>query len=227
MMNKSSYYFFLLLALLSIVISCKQDPQKQNNNTAVTINDSQINLTELELADTIIIDSELSFNDAIEGTRAPNEIIDQLTLFDVQYLSTDDKIHQGQILTNKKLEEEIINMFGFMLENKFVVEKAVPIVRYNWSDSLSMDDNNTYSFCYRNISYSKHATGMAIDINPRFNPLRWKKGNKPNEPNSAIQDTTINGTLYPDHIVVKEFRRLGFRWGHTFSKYYDDHHFEK
>lgn len=227
MMNKSSYYFFLLLALLSIVISCKQDPQKQNNNTAVTINDSQINLTELELADTIIIDSELSFNDAIEGTRAPNEIIDQLTLFDVQYLSTDDKIHQGQILTNKKLEEEIINMFGFMLENKFVVEKVVPIVRYNWSDSLSMDDNNTYSFCYRNISYSKHATGMAIDINPRFNPLRWKKGNKPNEPNSAIQDTTINGTLYPDHIVVKEFRRLGFRWGHTFSKYYDDHHFEK
>lgn len=26
---------------------------------------------------------------------------------------------------------------------------------------------------------------------------------------------------------AEEFVRLGFRWGNTFSKYYDDHHFEK
>jgi len=90
-----------------------------------------------------------------------------------------------------------------------------------------MADNNSYSFCYRNISYSRHATGMAIDINPRFNPLRRKSGDRPNIPADAVQDTTVNGTLYPGHPVVKEFLKKGFRWGHTFSKYYDDHHFEK
>lgn len=177
--------------------------------------------------DTIIIDSRLTFEEAIAGTKAPKSIINELVLIDVQYLSTDGKLHQGQILTNKKLEESIEQMFDFMLENNFVIERAIPIVHYNWNDSLSMDDNNTYSFCYRNVSYSKHARGMAIDINPRFNPVRWKKVNRPNQPQGAVLDTTVNGTLHPNHVVVKEFKKLGFRWGHTFSKYYDDHHFEK
>jgi hypothetical protein len=114
-----------------------------------------------------------------------------------------------------------------MLSHNFVVEKAIPIVRYNWDDSLSMEDNNSYSFCYRNVSYSKHAQGLAVDINPRFNPLRRKIGNRPNEPSGAVMDTTVNGTFFTGHPVVEEFRKRGFRWGHSFSKYYDDHHFEK
>ncbi|MEA4916790.1 M15 family metallopeptidase [Proteiniphilum sp.] len=174
-----------------------------------------------------ITDADYSFEEAIAGTKAPQSIIDQLELFDVVYLSTDQKIHRGQILSNKTIAEDIRTIFRFMLEKEFVIEKAIPIVKYNWSDSLSMDDNNSYSFCYRDITYSKHATGMAIDINPRFNPLRWKTGNRPNKPEGAVLDPTINGTLYPGHPVVEEFRRLGFRWGHSFTKFYDDHHFEK
>lgn len=174
-----------------------------------------------------IVDANYSFEEAIAGTKAPQNIIDQLELFEVFYLSTDGKIHRGQILSNKKIAEEIRTIFRFMLEEEFVIEKAIPIVRYNWSDSLSMDDNNSYSFCYRDITYSKHATGMAIDINPRFNPLRWKIENRPSQPEGAVSDTTVNGTLYPGHPVVEEFRRLGFRWGHSFTKFYDDHHFEK
>lgn len=177
--------------------------------------------------DTIVIDSKLTFEEAVAGTKAPKSVVDELVLFDVLYTSIDGKLHQGQILTNRKIENDVRHIFEFMLENNFVIEKAIPIVHYNWNDSLSMDDNNTYSFCYRNVSYSKHARGMAIDINPRFNPLRWKKVNRPNQPEGAVLDTTVNGTLHPDHAIVKELRRLGFRWGHTFSKYYDDHHFEK
>lgn len=174
-----------------------------------------------------IIDADYSFEEAVAGTKAPQSIIDQLVLFEVFYLSTDGKIHRGQILSNKKIAEDIKTIFRFMLEEEFVIGKAIPIVRYDWNDSLSMDDNNSYSFCYRDISYSKHATGMAIDINPRFNPLRWKTENRPNQPAGAILDTTVNGTLYPGHPVVDEFRRLGFRWGHSFTKFYDDHHFER
>lgn len=174
-----------------------------------------------------IFDARYNFEEAIAGSQAPQEIIDQLELFDVTYLSTDGKIHRGQILSNKIIAEDLKSIFKFMLKEGFVIEKAIPIVKYQWNDSLSMDDNNTYSFCHRNISYSKHAKGMAIDINPRFNPLRWKTQKRPNQPEGAVSDTTINGTLYPGHPVVDEFRRLGFRWGHTFTKYHDDHHFEK
>lgn len=217
---------YIIITLIAIFISCVNKDQNSTQPNEIDIH-QELEAEIIEEVDTVIIDSRMTFEEALLGTKAPQDIIDQLVIIDVQYLSTDHKIHQGQIVTNKKLEEDIRHIFRYMLDNDFIVEKAIPIVAYNWSDSLSMDDNNSYSFCYRNISYSKHAQGTAIDINPRLNPLRWKKENRPNQPDGAVLDTTINGTLYPNHIVVEEFKRLGYRWGHTFSKYYDDHHFEK
>jgi len=196
----------------------QEQPLPETGDTAVMVE---------PVREDTLIDADYTFEEAVRGTKAPQSIIRQLELFDVVYHSTDGKIHKGQILSNKKIAEEIKTLFTFMLNEGFVVEKAIPLVRYNWNDSLSMDDNNSYCFCYRNIAYSRHASGMAIDINPRFNPLRWKKVNRPNQPEGALLDTTVNGTLYPSHPVVEEFRKRGFRWGHTFSKYYDDHHFEK
>lgn len=215
-----TYFSFFVFAL--IIFSCGNKAKEQ---TAIA--PEVVKMHEEMAEDTIIIDSRLTFEEAVAGTKAPQAIIEQLELMEVEYLSTDGKIHRGQILTNKKLVDDLRAMFHFMLEQGFVVEKAIPIVKYNWNDSLSMDDNNTSSFCYRDISYSKHAQGMAIDINPRFNPLRWKLVNRPNRPEGAVLDTTVNGTFYPNHPVVKEFRRRGFRWGHSFTKYFDDHHFEK
>lgn len=221
--NKIISLFFIGFAvLLCSVQSCKKNGTEQARTGSLLTQADTV-----EPLDPVIIDSRLTFREATAGTKAPKSILDELILMDVLYKSTDQRLHQGQILTNKKIENDIRNMFVFMLENDFVIEKAIPIVHYNWNDSLSMDDNNTYSFCYRNVSYSKHARGMAIDINPRFNPLRWKNADRPNQPEGAVPDATVNGTLDPGHRVVEEFRKLGFRWGHTFSKYYDDHHFEK
>ncbi|NLY25441.1 MAG: M15 family metallopeptidase [Bacteroidales bacterium] len=213
----------LLFSILLCVSAC--DENKKQGQFPCENGESTV-MAEPVRKDTII-DADYTFDEAVMGTKAPQSIISQLELFDVFYHSTDGQIHKGQILSNKKIAEEIRALFLFMLNEEFVVDKAIPIVRYNWNDSLSMADNNSYSFCYRNIAYSRHASGMAIDINPRFNPLRWKKVNRPSRPAGAVSDTTVNGTLHPAHPVVKEFRKKGFRWGHTFSQYYDDHHFEK
>ena len=221
-MKKYSCKLYLVIILV-IVVSCS-DSHKQKNGGVVP--PESIVSTRRVTEDTLI-DSRYTFEEAIAGSKAPQHIVDQLKLIEVTYLSVDGKIHKGQILTNREIAEDLICLFDFMFDQQFVVEKAVPIVKYNWNDSLSMTDNNTYSFCYRNVSYSKHSIGMAIDINPRFNPLRWKYCGLPNEPINGIRDTTVNGTLYPGHPVVKAFANRGFRWGHTFSKYYDDHHFEK
>jgi hypothetical protein len=214
---------FIFLCAGIFLLSCTGAERKTSpvSETPEPVTETRV------LKEDTIIDASLTFEEAIAGTKAPQQIIDQLILFDVIYLSTDGKIHRGQILSNKEIASDIAYLFRFMLDEGFVVEKVIPAVRYNWNDTLSMADNNSYSFCYRNTSYSRHATGMAIDINPRFNPLRWKKGNLPNIPAGAVQDTTVNGTLYPRHPVVKEFLKREFRWGHTFSKFYDDHHFEK
>jgi hypothetical protein len=225
-MRLQNLFFLIFLIILSCNNNRRDSATPADIHADSTVEDLQNIIQEPVLPDTII-DASYTFDEAVEYSEAPEEIISQLELVDVYYISTDGKIHKGQVVTNRQIANDIKEIFSFMLDEGFVIEKAIPIVKYGWNDSLSMADNNSYSFCYRNISYSKHATGMAIDINPRFNPLRWKNIDRPNTPAGAVLDTTVNGTLYPGHIVVNVFRRLGFRWGHTFTKYYDDHHFEK
>jgi hypothetical protein len=225
-MRLQNLFFLIFLIILSCNNNRRDSATPADIHADSTAEGLQNIIQEPVLPDTII-DASYTFDEAVEYSEAPEEIISQLELVDVYYISTDGKIHKGQVVTNRQIANDIKEIFSFMLDEGFVIEKAIPIVKYGWNDSLSMADNNSYSFCYRNISYSKHATGMAIDINPRFNPLRWKNIDRPNTPAGAVLDTTVNGTLYPGHIVVNEFRRLGFRWGHTFTKYYDDHHFEK
>ena len=208
----------LIICLLSSSCSFQQ----QKNTDTIKMEDKPIK-------DSIIVDCKYNFSEATQGSKAPAEVLHQLELINVSYLSLDNKIHQGQLLINKKIAAQAKYLFGFMLEQRFPVAKVIPIVAYNWDDKASMQDNNSYSFCYRNVDFSKHAQGLAIDINPFFNPVRWKKGidNRIDRPIGAVYDTTVNGTFYPEHLVVKEFEKHGFRWGHNFKRNYDDHHFEK
>lgn len=176
----------------------------------------------------IIIDSHYTFRQAIEGSKAPQSVIDKLVLFPVRYYSTDGKIHQGQILANKAIQGDIIHMFNFMLAQHFPVAHAIPIVKYGWNDDLSMQDNNTSSFCYRDVSYSFHAEGLAIDINPYFNPQIWKPGwNRINKPQGAAYNPAVKGTFTANSPVVLEFEKMNFHWGGKFSAKYDYQHFEK
>ncbi len=126
----------------------------------------------------IIIDSQMTFEEAIAGTKAPQDIIDQLVLIDVEYYSTDDKLHRGQLLLNHSIEKDIIAIFDSIKIWRFPIVQAIPIVAFDWDDNLSMAANNTSSFCYRKVvgtdNLSRHATGRAIDINPFFNPMIWK-----------------------------------------------------
>lgn len=228
---KNWYLFELLIVILigTIFVSC----QRNNNYQQENEKDMMDSIPEINVKPTEIIDSELTFEEAIAGSDAPQHILDELVLLDVRYFSTDDKIHRGQILVNKRIEKNIEHIFEFMLEHEFAVYQAVPIVKFDWDDMKSMKANNSSGFCYRDVMNtkrkSKHSTGMAIDINPLFNPIRWKSPNKhrPNIPEGAVLDTTNNGTLYPNHPVVEEMKRLGFKWGNQFRRYWDDHHFEK
>lgn len=228
---KNWYLFELLIVILigTIFVSC----QRNNNYQQENEKDMMDTIPVINVKPTEIIDSELTFEEAIAGSDAPQHILDELVLLDVRYFSTDDKIHRGQILVNKRIEKNIEHIFEFMLEHEFAVYQAVPIVKFDWDDMKSMKANNSSGFCYRDVMntkrQSKHSTGMAIDINPLFNPIRWKSPNKhrPNIPEGAVLDTTNNGTLYPNHPVVEEMKRLGFKWGNQFRRYWDDHHFEK
>lgn len=176
-----------------------------------------------------IVDSDMTFEEAVKGSKAPKSVIDSLCLLNVRYYSTDGKIHSGQLVINKSVKNDVEYIFSLMFEKKFPVRKVVPIVKYGWSDDKSMDDNNTSAFCYRFVAgttrLSNHSFGRAVDINPFFNPVIHKNGRK--SPSKAKYDKNKPGTFHKEHFFVREFKRLGWRWGGEFSQYADKHHFDK
>ncbi len=170
----------------------------------------------------------MSFAEAIKGTNAPKEIINNLILLNVSYYSTDGKLHRGQLVIAKEVKSEIEKIFEIMLAEKFPIHKCIPIVHYNWSDAASMRDNNTSSFNYRKVSgsknLSKHSYGLAIDINPYFNPVVYSKRISPA---GASYQPKRRGTLTQESSITQEFIKMGWKWGGAFRSFRDYHHFQK
>lgn len=177
----------------------------------------------------IIIDSDMSFSEAIEGTNAPVEIIDSLSLLDVIYYSFDGLRHQGQIIVNNALEDDVCAIFSLIEEIKFPVSKVIPIVSYFWDDHNSMGDNNSSSFNFRVIEgttkLSLHSFGRAVDINPVQNPVIYPNGLI--VPQGAKYSPSKTGTFSAKKQIVQEFIRRGWHWGGNFEQPKDYHHFEK
>lgn len=227
MTGKLLYILFLILSAISCDSSAKKTTVVNDFLQQDTITVEEIKEPE------IIIDSQMTFDEAIAGTKAPQDMINQLVLINVDYYSTDNKLHRGQLLINRSIEKDIVAIFDSIKVWRFPIIQAVPIVAFDWDDNLSMAANNTSSFCYRKVAgsnnLSRHAEGMAIDINPFFNPMIWKPPyeNRPVRPENAQYNKEVPGTLYLEHPVVQEFLKRNFVWGYNFSRYHDIHHFHK
>jgi hypothetical protein len=190
-------------------------PDSEQFSTGISINE-------------VTIDSDLSLQEAMHGKQIPGAVINTLELISVQYYDFGGKLRQGQIVVHKDAVNDIKEIFNFIRDSKFPVEKVVPISEYKWSDEESMKDNNTSAFNYRFVSgtriHSMHASGLAIDINPLQNPYIK---NHIVLPKDAVYDTTKPGTLSADSDLVKEFKKRGWSWGGDWKNLKDYQHFEK
>lgn len=175
-----------------------------------------------------IIDSNYTLEEALSGMEIPADIRRSLVLVDVNYYSFDGRLHRGQVVIHKALAEDIRKVFRVIEEERFPVGKVVPIVRYGWSDELSMKDNNTSAFNYRRVKgtrvLSYHARGRAIDINPMQNPF-CKRGVC--SPEGAEYRKDRPGTILISSRITAEFIRLGWKWGGRWRSSKDYQHFEK
>jgi hypothetical protein len=177
-----------------------------------------------------IIDSKMSFAEATKGTKAPKEVLDSITLLDVHYYSTDNKIHQGQILVNKAVAEDVKFFFDFLLKEKFPIKQVIPIVKYKWDDEASMSANNSSAFNYRFVAgttrLSNHSFGRALDINPYFNPVIYM--DPPSiSPKGAKYIPGNPGVFTAQSKIVIEMKKHGWRWGGDWHSLKDNHHFDK
>jgi len=175
------------------------------------------------------VDSALTLQEALAGSRAPRAVLKEQRLVTVRYRSLDGRIHQGQLVCHRSRVADIRDLFALILQSGFPVEKCIPIVRYGWDDDASMADNNTSMFNYRFIAkttrLSRHALGVAIDLNPRLNPAVYFSGEV--APPGARYEPATPGTLNPESPVTRFLLGRGWTWGGTWTHTRDWQHFEK
>lgn len=183
-----------------------------------------------------VIDSAMSEAEAFDGLAAdcPADVRGRQVLLAVTYHGFDGRLHQGQIVVDRELADDVRAVFRVALDVRFPIQSVVPVShpRFRkdraWSDDLSMAANNTSGFNYRPVTggtgLSKHALGRAIDVNPLTNP--YVKGTLVLPP-GAKYDPDAPGALTADHPVTKAFLARGWTWGGNWTSLKDYQHFEK
>ncbi len=171
---------------------------------------------------------------------APQEILENLGILSVKHYDFDGVILEGKIIMHKNVLSDVEKFFRLAFELKFPIKSVVPISdpKYRWSDEISCNDNNSSGFNYRTISgevkkLSKHATGLAFDINPVQNIyVRYDSNLKETfrAPVDGVYDLNTPGTLVAGDHLVTLMKNLGWTWGGDWkpeSGREDYQHFEK
>ena len=176
-----------------------------------------------------VVDCAFTLEQTFAGKEFPQEIRDSLTLLDVQYVSFDGLVHQGQLVVHQDTVEDLAAVFARLLEIRFPIKQVVPIVAYDWDDDHSMADNNSSAFNYRTIAcsdrLSNHSYGLAVDINPFLNPYQRKDGLV--VPEGSRYDPSVPGTLVAGEEPVTLFLERGWDWGGLWKENVDWQHFAK
>jgi poly-gamma-glutamate synthesis protein (capsule biosynthesis protein) len=80
----------------------------------------------------------------------------------------------ARLVVHRRWAEEILGVFGRLYRNAFPIRRIRLVDRYGASDRESMRHDNTSAFNCRYVAgtttWSQHAFGRAVDINPVENP---------------------------------------------------------
>lgn len=163
----------------------------------------------------------------------------ELRYLKVLHRNADGKPQRGEMVVNAAIADKVTGIFRQLYNAGYRIERMVLVDNYNAEDEASMQANNSSSFNFRFISgttkISKHGYGLAIDINPLYNPfvLRQDDGSWHIEPvtGNAYAFDRENRQDIPykiDHndLAYKLFTEAGFEWGGDWTTRKDYQHFE-
>ncbi len=163
--------------------------------------------------------------------------INELRSLQIPYIGFDSKEHIGELVVHKSIAKRTSRLFEELHHLRYPIHKMQPIYVYGGSDFRSIEADNTTGFNCRGVfsdskRWSKHAYGLAIDINPIENPFVFANGHTVHRASRRFlkrvhlnTSTSDRAKLVDGDVTIALFKRYGFRWGGNFSPYKDYQHF--
>lgn len=163
--------------------------------------------------------------------------LQDLRCLHVLHRNAEGAVCQGELVCNKRIAQDLLDIFRRLYEAHYPIEHIRMIDDYDADDERSMTDNNSSCFCYRTIAgsqkLSKHALGMAIDINPLYNPYVRPQRNGTQLVNPVAGKRYADRSIPSKYKIVEGdlchrlFLQHGFTWGGSWKTKKDYQHFEK
>lgn len=144
---------------------------------------------------------------------------------------------EGELICNALIAQDLVEIFYDLYRAEYQIEKVRLIDEYLADDDLSMENNNTSCFNYRVVEgtekLSRHAYGLAVDVNPFYNPyVRYNKdGSLHIDPKGseayADRSKTFPFKIDENDLCLRLFKEHGFTWGGDWNSMKDYQHFQK
>ena len=167
------------------------------------------------------------------GCTVPYE---DLRYLRVSYVDYSGNAQVGELICNKSIADDLLDIFSELYASGYRINKIRLVDEYGGDDTKSITDDNTSCFNYRVVEgttkLSKHALGLAIDLNPFYNPYVTY-------PNGGIRISPAGSEPYADRsqdfphkidkndLAYKLFKAHGFTWGGDWKTLKDYQHFQK
>ena len=148
----------------------------------------------------------------------------------------DNQMHVGEMIVNKEIADRVVTILRQLFDAKYPIQRMLLPDVYNADDETQMRDNNSSCFCYRAIAgttkLSKHARGLAVDINTLYNPYYKDRDDGTRFIQPATAEAYCDRTwdfpykITHDDLCFKLFTEAGFEWGGDWTTCKDYQHFE-
>jgi hypothetical protein len=154
----------------------------------------------------------------------------QLAWVRVTFRGFEGARHTGELLVNSRAAEPLVRVFHQLYDDRFPIEEMRITPKAEQNVAPTGDGNDTGSFNCRPVrgatTYSQHAYGLAVDVNPFQNP--YLKGDLVlPELAGAYKDRSRQrpGMILPGGPVVRAFASIGWGWGGSWQSLKDLQHF--
>jgi hypothetical protein len=154
----------------------------------------------------------------------------QLRYLTMSFWGFDDRPHTGEMMVNATVASAVTKVFGQLYAAHFPIEEMrVPSVA-DVTAPPTGDGNDTASFVCRPTvgltTWSAHAYGLAIDLNPFCNPYLDGTLVVPELASAYLVRSNVRpGMVLPGDATVSAFAAIGWKWGGSWTSPKDLMHF--
>jgi D-alanyl-D-alanine carboxypeptidase-like protein len=154
----------------------------------------------------------------------------QLRLLRVSHWDFRGRVHVGELVVQAREAQNVVSVFRRLYAARFPIRRLRLVDVYGADDDRSMAADNTSGFnCRRaegSSSWSAHAYGLAIDVNPVENPFILNGRVSPPASRRYLDRSRVRrGMAIRGNVLVRAFASIGWSWGGRWTNPLDYQHF--